>query len=164
MTSHCSPVRERVRVCVCPRPRMIEGAGDSAETHPVPTTSNPFVVAGTTLSVLPSSATSPPSTGHTTLLFSGRILCVFRLAKEAYRGLSHGVRATERRMLQLRGCYSASPCPLDTGLVRLIVYSAFRATPNASRSAAIHFSFPFFGGGRFFRLQDQKRVWIAGFS
>ena len=63
-------------------------------------------------------------------------------------------------MLQLRGCYSASPCPLDTGLVRLIVYPAFRATLNASRSAAISFSF---SGGEI-RLQDQKRVWIAGFT
>lgn len=124
---------------------MIEGAGDSAETHPVPTTSNPFVVAGTTLSVLPSSATSPPSTGqhYSPFLREGGVRVV-QAREGGIQGTSHGVRATERRMLQSCGCYSASPCPLDTGLVRLIVYSAFRATPNASRSAAIHFSFPFF--------------------
>jgi len=92
MTSHRSLVHERVRVCVCPRPSMIEGAGDSAETPP-PTISNSFGVVGTIHSVLPSSTTSPPSTGHT-LPFSRRLMCVFGLAKEAYRGF-HTV--SERR-------------------------------------------------------------------
>jgi len=67
MTSHCSLVYERVCVCVCSRPSTIEGAGDSAETPP-PTTSGSVQSRWQTYSVLPSSATSPPSTGqHVTL-------------------------------------------------------------------------------------------------
>lgn len=59
-------------------------------------------------------------------------------------------------MLQLCGCYSASPCPLDTGLVRLIVYSAFRATPNALGPRRFtSFLQDFFEEGGF-RLQDQS--------
>ena len=121
---------------------------------------NPFRVVGK----LTASFRPPPPLLHPldSMSLFGRLAVQAR--EGGIQGTSHGVRATERRMQQSCGCYSASPCPLDTGLVRLIVYSAFRATPNASRSAAIHFSFPFFGGGSFFRLQDQKRVWIAGFS
>lgn len=59
-------------------------------------------------------------------------------------------------MLQLCGCYSASPCPLDTGLVRLIVYLAFRATPNALGPRRFtSFLQDFFEEGGF-RLQDQS--------
>ena len=65
-------------------------------------------------------------------------------------------------MLQLRGCYSASPCPLDTGLARLIVYQAFWTTPNASWSATVLLPSSFGEKGGSFA--GPERVWIAGFS
>ena len=62
-------------------------------------------------------------------------------------------------MLQLCGCYSASPYPLDTGLVRLIVYLAFRATQNAfgPRHASLSSWMGILSAG-------PERVWIAEFT
>lgn len=62
-------------------------------------------------------------------------------------------------MLQLRGCHSASPCPPDMGLVRPIVYPAFRTTPNALVRGDSSSLLLLFGGGEELRLQDQ-----AGFD
>lgn len=102
LTSHCSLVKSAY-VLVSVRPSMIEGAGDSAETPP-PTASNIMLeAAGTTHSVLPSSTTFPPTTG----LFLGKV----QAREGGIHWIINGVRATERRMLQLRGCYSGRPYP-----------------------------------------------------
>jgi hypothetical protein len=94
MTSHCSLVYERVSVCVCSRPSMIEGAGDSAETPP-PTT---FESVREPSAQFTASFRPPPPLLHPldihTLTFSGRLVCVSGLAKEAHRGF-HTV--SERR-------------------------------------------------------------------
>jgi hypothetical protein len=137
------------------RPSMIEGAGDSAETHPA----NDFEsVRSRRHNLQRPSVLRHLSSIHWTHPSSPEEI-VSRLAKEAHRGLSNGVRATERLMLQSCGCYSASPCPLDTGLVRLIVYSAFRATPNALVRGETSLLFR----GRGFVCRT-RRVWIAGFT
>lgn len=139
-------------------PSTIEGAGDSAETHPA----NDFEsVRCRRHNLQRPSVLRHLSSIHWTHHSSPEGSFVSRLAKEAHRGLSHGVRATERLMLQSCGCYSASPCPPDMGLVRLIVYPAFRTTPNALGPRRI-FSFSFFEGGGSFA--GPKRVWIAGFT
>jgi len=112
------------------RPSMIEGAGSSAETHPA----NDFEsVRSRRHNLQRPSVLRHLSSIHWTfhIILLRKNFVVSRLAKEAHRGLSNGVRATERLMLQSCGCYSASPCPPDMGLVRLIVYPAFRTTPNA---------------------------------
>lgn len=164
MTSHYSLVHECASVCVCPRPEHDRRSRSSAETTPA----NDFepVRCRRHNSQRPSVLRHLSSihwTHHITsnLPRKTRVcLCVSGLAKEAYRGFQYGVRATERRMLQLRGCYSASPCPPDMGLVRPIVYLAFRTTPNALvRGGALSS----LSEGQDFVCRT-RRVWIAGFT
>jgi hypothetical protein len=92
MTSHRSLVHERVRVCVCSRPSMIEGAGDSAETPP-PTTSE-SVRSRRHNSQRPSVLRHLSSIHWTHTDLPRKIWCVSGLAKEAHRGF-HTV--SERR-------------------------------------------------------------------
>jgi len=151
MTSHCSLVYERVCVCVCSRPSTIEGAGDSAETPP-PTTSESVQSRWQTYSVLPSSATSPPSTGqHVTLRKTRCPGSRRRHTGDFTRCPSDGeTDAAVARLL-----FGPSLSLLDTGLVRLIVYSLSELLQTL-RSAG---SAPSWSS-----VRRTRRVWIAGFT
>jgi hypothetical protein len=162
MTSHGTLVRERVRVCVCSRPSMIEGAGDSAETPPA----NDFRIRSESSAQFTASFRPPPPLLHppdTHITFSGGFVCVSGLAKEAHRGF-HTV--SERRRdgcCRVRLLFGQS---LSSGYGvgspdRLSGFSSYskRFGPRRDFSSLL-----FFGGGGEVFVCRTRRVWIAGFT
>jgi len=155
MTSHCSLVYERVSVCVCSRPSMIEGAGDSAETPP-PTTFESVrePSAQFTASFRPPPPLLHPLDTHTSLL--RQTLCVCLGSRRRHTGdFTRCPSDGETDAAVARLLFGPSLSLLDTGLVRLIVYSLSELLQTL-RSAG---SAPSWSS-----VRRTRRVWIAGFT
>jgi len=144
------------------RPSMIEGAGDSAETHHA----NDFRIRSESSAQFTASFRPPPPLLHPldTHYPSPEDLCVCLGSRRRHTGDFTRCPSDGETDAAECGCYSASPCPPDMGLVRLIVYLAFRATPNVLVRGETSLLFPHFLGeeGEEVRLQDQAGLscWI----